>query len=112
MKPIPYNDIFKNLLLHKVDIKCNNKIIRSGVIKNFAFKQFIIKVFIETNKGTTRVLEIPYPFSITSVNNTITLDYKLHTFCQNNSELLYKIKLLNKKHVSKFYDNTIDIILN
>lgn len=104
-----YSDVFKNLLLRNVNVKCNSKILRSGIIKNFAIKQFIIKVFIENSKGHIRILELPYPFEIKQQNNITLLNYKLNTFCKTNSELSCKIKLLNKKNVSKFFDNIVEI---
>ena len=105
-----YSEVFKNLLLRNVTIRCNNKILRTGKIKNFAIKQFIIKLFIENNKGHVRILELPYPFDINQAGHLITLNYKIGTFCQNNSELHYKIKLLSKRNISKFYDNEVEIV--
>jgi hypothetical protein len=109
MKLDLYSEYFKNLLLRDVNIRVNNKIIRSGKIKNFAIKQFYIKLFIENNKGHVRMLELPYPFNIVQEGDLTSLNYNISTFCGANRELKCKLKFLSKKSVSKLYDTVVDI---
>ena len=109
MKIETYSEFFKNLLLHDVIIKCNNKIIKTGKIKNFDIKQFYIKLYIENTKGKVKLLELPYPFDIKQTKHKTSLNYHIATFCGNNNEMFYRIKLL-QKNVSKLYDNTVEII--
>lgn len=111
MKLDQYSEYFKNLLLRDVSVRINDKVIRSGKIKNFAIKQFYIKLFIENTKGHVRMLELPYPFDITQANNITALNYNISTFYGNNQELKCKLKFLNKKNVSKLYDTTVNIVV-
>ena len=109
MKLDQYSDCFKYLLLRDVSIKINNKVIRVGKIKNFAIKQFYIKLFIENAKGHIRLLELPYPFGISQIDDITSLDYNMDTFCGSNKDLKCKLKFLSKKNVSKFYDTVVYI---
>ena len=87
MKLDQYSDCFKYLLLRDVCIKINNKIIRTGKIKNFAIKQFYIKLFIENQKGHIRLLELPYPFGISQNQEVMSLDYKLKRLLMTGTNL-------------------------
>jgi len=109
MKLEAYSDFFKNLLLHDVIIKYNNKILKTGKIKNFDIKQFYIKLYIENIKGKIKILELPYPFDITQTKQKTILNYRIATFCGGNNEMFFRIKLLQKS-VSKLYDNLLEII--
>lgn len=105
-----YSEIFKKLLLRDVVIKCGTKTCRSGKIQNFDIKQFYVKLYIENNKSNIKVLELPYPYHITHKNNTTTLNYHTTSFCNKNTETYLKVKLINNKSASKYFDNIIEII--
>ena len=55
MKLEAYSEFFKNLMLHEVIIKYNNKILKTGKIKNFDIKQFYIKLYIIDTKYSTSI---------------------------------------------------------
>jgi len=90
MKLDQYSDCFKYLLLRDVIIKINNKVIRSGKIKNFAIKQFYIKLFIENQKGHIRLLELPYPFSIS----------QMETQCHSITTWIHSVEVIRILSVS------------
>jgi hypothetical protein len=105
-----YSEIFKQLLLRKVVIKCGTKIYRTGKIKNFDIRQFYIKLFIENNKNNIKLVELPYPYIITTNGSTTTLNYHTSAFCNTTSKPFAKINLFDKSNTSKFYNNLIEII--
>lgn len=108
-----YTEALKRLLLHDVTIQYgNSKSVKTGQIKNFDIKQFHIRINFNTSKNVEKVLEFPYPFKIEQDNNSVTFNYKLTSFYNNEDELYFRIKTLNKKTSNKLYDNTVKIKLN
>lgn len=105
-----YSEVFKKLLLRDVIIRCGTKTCRVGKIQNFDIKQFYVKFFIENNKNKIKVLELPYPYIVSQHNNITTLNYHTTSFCSKNSETFLKIKLINNKSASKYFDNIVEII--
>jgi hypothetical protein len=105
-----YSEVFKKLLLRNVIIKCGSKTYRSGKIQNFDIKQFYIKLYIENNKHNLKIIELPYPFIISTTANTTTLNYHISSFTNTNTNTFVKIKTLNNKESSKYFDNIIEIV--
>ena len=94
-----------NFLLKPISFKLNNKVIKKGKLKIFIIKQFFIKFNLDIN-NEIKVFEIPYPYKIHEVNNTLVFEYTLSSFCNSSSsELFYKLKTTNKKSSNKMYDN-------
>jgi hypothetical protein len=105
-----YSEVFKKLLLHNVVIKCGTKTCRAGKIQNFDIKQFYVKLYIENVKNNIKVLELPYPYTISYKEKTTTLNYHTTSFCDKNTDTHLNIKLINSRGASKYFDNNIEII--
>lgn len=106
-----YSEIFKRLLLRNVVIKCGTKTCRAGKIQNFDIKQFYVKFFIENNKNNVKVLELPYPYKVHHTESKTTLNYQTSSFCNKSVTASLKIKTLNSKGSSRFFNNDIEIIV-
>ena len=106
-----YSKILQSFLQSKVTIKCNNKVLKTGKLTLFIIKQYFIRFYIETDKKTSKILELPYPFLIeTSDNNICTLNYKLTSLCNNHKSTVNTLRAVNKNTASKEYDNVVSII--
>jgi N-glycosylase/DNA lyase len=72
------------LLQHNVQFICNNKVIKKGKLLLFAMKSFYLTFTITNDKGEPKTFEIPYPFKIDTIGDSInlTLDYELILSCQ------------------------------
>lgn len=106
-----YSKILQTYLQSKVAIKCNNKVLKTGKLTLFNIKQYFIRFYIETDKKTNKILELPYPFLIESADNNIcTLNYKLTSLCNNHSATVNALRSINKSTSSKVYDNVVSII--
>ena len=68
-------------------------------------------IYIETDKKTTKVLELPYPFLMNKDSEGwCTLNYKISSLCNNHTPTVNILKTVNKSTTSKIYDNIINII--
>ena len=106
-----YTKILQDYLQSKVIIKCNNKVLKTGKLTLFNIKQYFIRFYIETDKKTTKVLELPYPFLMNKDSEGwCTLNYKISSLCNNHTPTVNILKTVNKSTTSKIYDNVINII--
>ena len=106
-----YTKILQDYLQSKVIIKCNNKVLKTGKLTLFNIKQYFIRFYIETDKKTTKVLELPYPFLMNKDSEGwCTLNYKISSLCNNHTPTVNILKTVNKSTTSKIYDNIINII--
>lgn len=106
-----YTKILQDYLQSKIIIKCNNKILKTGKLTLFNIKQYFIRFYIETDKKTTKVLELPYPFLMEKDSGGLcTLNYKISSLCNNHLPTVNILKTVNKSNTSKIYDNIINII--
>ena len=106
-----YTKILQDYLQSKVIIKCNNKVLKTGKLTLFNIKQYFIRFYIETDKKTTKVLELPYPFLMDKDSEgRCTLNYKISSLCNNHTPTVNILKTVNKSTTSKIYDNIINII--
>ncbi len=106
-----YTKILQDYLQSKVIIKCNNKVLKTGKLTLFNIKQYFIRFYIETDKKTTKVLELPYPFLMNKDSEGwCTLNYKISSLCNNHAPTVNILKTVNKSTTSKIYDNVINII--
>lgn len=101
--------LLQPLLLRNVTLKCNNKVLKSGKLKLFNFKQFFIKLHLENAKKEVRVFEIPYPFKINSNDGNVTLNYHLSSIYGASDHTFMKIKMLKADTTSKLYNNIVTI---
>lgn len=104
-----YSEIFKKLLLRNIVVKSGTKTYRTGKLQNFDIKQFYVKLFIENNKNNIKILELPYPYNITHTEQITTLNYQTTSFCSPTTDIYHKIKLINSKNASKYFNNNIEI---
>lgn len=106
-----YTKILQDYLQSKVVIKCNNKVLKTGKLTLFNVKQYFIRFYIETDKKTTKVLELPYPFLMGKDDNGLcTLNYKISSLCNNHAPTVNLLKTVSKSTTSKIYDNIVNII--
>jgi hypothetical protein len=106
-----YTKILQSYLQSKVVIKCNNKVLKTGKLTLFNVKQYFIRFYIETDKKTNKVLELPYPFLMDkNAAGGCTLNYKLTSLCNNHSITVNTLRGVNKSTSSKIYDNVVSII--
>ena len=92
-----YTKILQSYLQSKVTIKCNNKVLKTGKLTLFNIKQYFIRFYIETDKKTSKILELPYPFLIENTDN-------------NHLATVNALRAINKSTSSKVYDNVVSII--
>jgi hypothetical protein len=105
-----YTKILQSYLQSKVTIKCNNKVLKTGKLTLFNIKQYFIRFNIETDKKTSKVLELPYPFRVESKDGICTLNYKLSSLCNNHVATVNLLRGINKNNANKIYDNVVSII--
>ena len=105
-----YSKILQSYLQSKVTIKCNNKVLKTGKLTLFNIKQYFIRFYIETDKKTNKVLELPYPFLMNVDDGMCTLNYKLTSLCNNHSEMVNALRSVGKSNANKIYDNIVSII--
>lgn len=105
-----YTKILQSYLQSKVTIKCNNKVLKTGKLTLFNIKQYFIRFYIETDKKTSKVLELPYPFCVESNDGICTLNYKLSSLCNNHIATVNSLRGINKNSANKIYDNVVSII--
>jgi hypothetical protein len=105
-----YTKILQSFLQSRIVITCNGKTVKTGKLTLFNIKQYFIKLYIETDKKPNKVLELPYPFLMDSVDGICTLNYKLTSLCNSHANTMCLLKCVNKSDASKFYDNTISIV--
>lgn len=105
-----YSKIFQRLLQSKVAFKCENKILKVGKLQLFTIKQYFIRFHIETDKKDIKILELPYPFNVTSDGVSCTLNYQISTFTNNLQPVTSKLKSQKNSSSYKMYDNIVSII--
>jgi hypothetical protein len=104
-------DHLKNLIFREVKFVINSKTIRHGKIQMFNTKQNFVRFKIEED-GETKEWEISYPYDIKKIENGYLFDYALSAFCPRTEEVYWKMKAINKKDVSKFFDNYLHVIVS
>jgi hypothetical protein len=105
-----YNKILQDFLQSKVTFRCDNKVLKTGKLKLFNIKQYFIKFYLETDKGESKILELPYPFLMRLNNNgTCTLNYNISSLCNNTRPIIDQLKSCKLSMSHKIYDNTITI---
>lgn len=106
MEKVEYE--LKKLVLKNVIFKIDNKILRTGKLKIFNTKQFFIK-FKLFNNDIEKDYELPYPYSITNIENGLLFDYSLSAFCPFKDETYYKLLLCDKSNASKIHNRHLTI---
>lgn len=105
-----YTKTLQNYLQSRITIKCNNKILKSGKLTLFNIKQYFIRFYIETDKKTQKIIELPYPFKLEYTDASLcTLNYKLTSLCNNHTQTVGMLKTINKNTSHKIYDSVVTI---
>jgi hypothetical protein len=105
-----YTKILQSYLQSRVTIRCNNKVLKTGKLTLFNIKQYFIRFYIETDKKTNKILELPYPFLIENNDGVCTLNYKLTSLCNNHIATVNTLRAVNKNTANKVYDNVVSIM--
>lgn len=92
------------LLQSLVSFEIDSKSIKRGKVILFAIKDFHIHFVIQSDKKEHKQFIIPLPFNILIYDNTVILDYTLEALSRGNIELLYKLKVINRKKNTRFYN--------
>jgi len=103
------NQRLKPFLLDDIVIRTDKKIIKRGKLKLFKVKQYNISLSLEID-DKIKIYEIPYPFKMESLQDTLVFNYKLSSFIPDQYSLF--VKLLDCSSKSKFYDNLVYILPN
>lgn len=80
--------LFDDLLLGDIVIRTETNVLRRGILKMFNVKQFYIRLTLQNIKsGKDSLYEIPYPYNIRRENGIIILDFKMDSFCPDESHM-------------------------
>lgn len=101
-------EYFKPYLLKNIVIKTDKKIIRRGTLKIFQLKQYFIRLTLSVD-GKQRQYEVPYPFTMHSLDSKLTLNYHLSSIMKDEGTLLQS-KLIDTSNKSKIYNNLVYIL--
>lgn len=86
----------------------NNKLLKSGKLTLLNIREYTVQ-FIFTKSTGIFNYEVPYPFNVFNMNNTLILDYKLNTLSKNDDIINYKFLIHTPAKKNKFYDTLISI---
>jgi len=98
---------FNYFLQRDVVFSMDNKIIKEGKLILFSQKDYYLIFHLKNSNGEHKKYELPYPFNIERKDNYLKFDYKIESISKNDSELYYRLLSLNKKQVSRFFNNKI-----
>lgn len=102
-------DHLKQLIYRDVKFVLNNRTLKEGRIEIFNTKQNFVKFKIQ-EKDDVKEWEIAYPYDIKTIDNGLLFDYSLSAFCPRTETTYWKMKAMNKKDASKFFDNYLYVI--
>jgi hypothetical protein len=83
------------------------KTLKKGKLILFKFKEFYFNFTIKNDKDVCKVFEIPYPFKHDCGVNFIKFSYNIDDMVQKNSNLYFKIKMMNTSNISKLYNSVL-----
>lgn len=99
-----------HLLQRTIQFRVGDKILRKGKLIIFRVKDFYITFTFINDKGETKHYDVPYPFSLKTTETGAHFDYTLNSLSGGNSQLLWRLKVLNRVKRNKLYDNVLDIV--
>ena len=105
---INLEDTFKYFLQRENTFSIDNKIIKRGKLILCNIKDFYITFYLKY-QNEQKKYELPYPFTISTSNNKLFLNYELKTLACNNDELLFKLQSLSKKKNTKIFNSVVTI---
>ena len=84
----------------------NGKSLKKGKLVLFKFKEFHFVFTLKNDKGENRVYEIPYPFSWErSSASSLQFSYDIDNFTLVDTNLYYRIKVLDNSNANKLYNS-------
>ena len=104
-----YTKALQRFLQINIVIKCEGKTLKAGRLKLFSSKQYFVRLYIETAKKETKILELPYPYTIHLTDTACTLNYKLSVLTNGNNSTTSKLRSVKTNHTHKMYDNLVTI---
>jgi hypothetical protein len=103
---LKYDHFLKKILQKKIILVLDGKIIKSGELLLYSYKNFSIQfLFRNTKTGKPRKTEIPIPFRVENTNSKdLLFSYELDTICSDSD--LYKTtnKFFNKNLIIKIQE--------
>ena len=99
---------FFKMLQYEVTMNIGEKRYRSGKLQNFKVMELYIQIELLV-KGKERKVEIPLPFEITELSDSIVFSYQLADMGEYGAELNKKIKKQFGGGKSKLYNNLLTI---
>ena len=105
-----YSKHLESLLQSNIVIRCDSKIIKTGKLKLFVYKQYFIRLFIETSKGAMKICELPYPFEITSTETGCIFNYQISKLTGGTYPVTGKLRSLRTSQSIRMYDNKVYIL--
>jgi hypothetical protein len=100
---------FNYFLQRNVVFSLDSKIIKDGKLVLFSQKDFYLNFFLKNPNGEQKKFELPYPFKIVREKNYLLLKYDMASISKGDHELYYRLLCLNKKPISRYYNNDVMI---
>jgi hypothetical protein len=98
-----------HFLQRNISFIIDNKVVKRGKLILFSVQDYYMTFYLKHGEDQKRY-ELPYPYTVSTTNNSMTLNYSLTALAQNNDELLFKIQGLTKKKNCKTYNNVVSIV--
>ena len=103
-KDAPEFEEFGNLRIYRISLPPH----KNGML--YQVLSFI-KFYIETDKGESKILELPYPFLINYTGTGVcTLNYRVSSICNNTQPVIGRLKACKTSASHKIYDSVVSII--
>jgi len=100
----------KPFLLTDISFFLDGKKLKSGKLILFTIRDFFcVFTLHDSNKNKKIVYEVPYLFSLHTVNKTLEFDYTIDTFCEKCIDIQSSVKALSFKKTSKFFNKRLVI---
>lgn len=103
------DEVLQSLLQTEVDVRCNEKALRSGKFLLYSFSDYHLNLSILSKKQLVKELQLPMPFAVEKHNNKILLNYTNKALSHDNPELLVSILNIPAKENSRLYDSIVTI---
>jgi len=85
----------------------SGKSVKKGKLLLFKFKEFHFVFTLKNDKGENRIYEVPYPYSWDREKNSLEFSYRTDNFTLVNSNLYYRIKVLDTSRSNKLYNSSL-----
>lgn len=99
---------FKPLLQRNVQLTLKNKPYKKGKLINFKLSGCYVSFVLLTEKKK-ETFEIPFPFAVKQIKESVIFDYTLTTLSEQDYDLLVNLKTVSQVKKCKFYNATFSI---